>query len=66
MDRIHEELFLWVTLLILLLPNQMYTYFSSVSDQTVEYSSYLVDLHTLKLKQYMPTIFNPTVEATMN
>lgn len=33
--------------LILLVPNQMYTYFSLVSDQTVEYSSYLVDLHTL-------------------
>lgn len=44
----------------------MYTYFSSVSDKTVEYSLYLVELHTLKLKQYMPTILNPTVEATMN
>lgn len=52
--------------LILLVPNQMYTYFSSVSDQAVQYSSYLVDLHTLKLKQYMPTILNPTVEVTMN
>lgn len=65
MDRIHEKLFLWVTLLILLVPNQMYTYFSSVSVQTVEYSSYLVELHTLKFKQYMPTILNPTVEATI-
>lgn len=39
----------------------MYTYFSSVSDQTVKYGSYLVDLDTLKYKQYMPTILNPTV-----
>lgn len=55
-----------VTYTITAVPNQTYTYFSSVSDQTAEYSLYLVELHTLKLKQYMPTILNPTVEATMN
>lgn len=65
MDRIYEELFFMghVIYTISAKPN---IYFSSVSDQTVDYSSYLVELHTLRLKQYMPTILNPTVEATMN
>lgn len=66
MDRIHEELFFMghVTHTISAKPNVNLLFFSC--DQTVEYSSYLVELHTLKLKQYMPTILNPTVEATMN
>lgn len=55
MDGTYEELFFMghVIYTISAKPN---VYFSSVSDQTVQYSSYLVQLHTLKLKQYMPTI----------